>query len=197
MAPIELPLVVRNKAIATGAVWWIDALPEIVAGLDPKGRLVLPYGDPDLDRALEDFFGERRTFGSNRRADLHPTTVAVTGRGTTFTLGDGTRVSLRLLGAHNVRNALAALAAAAEEGFSFDAPPLALCTDNAAMIGVAAEQRFLAGCHSPIDLAVAPRLNPRRYHNQKRRQHLKPPKHPSQPRRQSQPRRHKPPRRCR
>jgi len=26
------------------------------------------------------------------------------------------------------------------------------------MIGVAAEQRFLAGCRSPIDLAVAPRL---------------------------------------
>jgi len=33
-APIELPVVVRNKAIAVGAAWWIDALPEIVAGLE-------------------------------------------------------------------------------------------------------------------------------------------------------------------
>jgi N6-L-threonylcarbamoyladenine synthase len=36
--------------------------------------------------------------------------------------------------------------------------PLAYCTDNAAMIGVAAEQRLLAGCRSSIELAVAPRL---------------------------------------
>ncbi len=36
--------------------------------------------------------------------------------------------------------------------------PLAYCTDNAAMIGVAAEQRFLAGAQSSIELAVTPRL---------------------------------------
>ncbi|NBW62013.1 MAG: tRNA (adenosine(37)-N6)-threonylcarbamoyltransferase complex transferase subunit TsaD [Synechococcaceae bacterium WB4_1_0192] len=36
--------------------------------------------------------------------------------------------------------------------------PLAYCTDNAAMIGVAAEQRLLAGRVSSIGLAVAPRL---------------------------------------
>ncbi len=34
VAPIELPAVVRNKAIAAGAEWWIDALPEIVASLE-------------------------------------------------------------------------------------------------------------------------------------------------------------------
>ena len=38
------------------------------------------------------------------------------------------------------------------------AAPLAYCTDNAAMIAVAAEQRFLAGGRSSIRLAVAPRL---------------------------------------
>ncbi|MDA1156970.1 MAG: tRNA (adenosine(37)-N6)-threonylcarbamoyltransferase complex transferase subunit TsaD [Cyanobacteria bacterium] len=36
--------------------------------------------------------------------------------------------------------------------------PLDYCTDNAAMIGVAAEQRFLAGAQSSIELAVTPRL---------------------------------------
>ena len=36
--------------------------------------------------------------------------------------------------------------------------PLAYCTDNAAMIGVAAEQRFMAGSQSSIRLAVTPRL---------------------------------------
>ena len=36
--------------------------------------------------------------------------------------------------------------------------PLAYCTDNAAMIGVAAEQRLMAGGQSSIRLAVTPRL---------------------------------------
>ena len=36
--------------------------------------------------------------------------------------------------------------------------PLAYCTDNAAMIGTAAEQRFMAGGQSSIRLAVTPRL---------------------------------------
>ena len=43
-------------------------------------------------------------------------------------------------------------------GLQWRVAPLAYCTDNAAMIGVAAEQRFLAGLESSIQLAVAPRL---------------------------------------
>ena len=46
----------------------------------------------------------------------------------------------------------------AELDLAWRVAPLAYCTDNAAMIGVAAEQRFLAGCRSAFDLAVAPRL---------------------------------------
>jgi N6-L-threonylcarbamoyladenine synthase len=45
-----------------------------------------------------------------------------------------------------------------ELGIQWRLAPLAYCTDNAAMIAVAAEQRWLAGASSPIDLAVAPRL---------------------------------------
>jgi len=43
-------------------------------------------------------------------------------------------------------------------GIAWRLAPLAYCTDNAAMIAVAAEQRFCTGAISPIDLAVAPRL---------------------------------------
>ena len=46
----------------------------------------------------------------------------------------------------------------AELGLEWRVAPLAYCTDNAAMIGVAAEQRLLAGASSSIQLAVAPRL---------------------------------------
>ena len=43
-------------------------------------------------------------------------------------------------------------------GLQWRVAPMAYCTDNAAMIGVAAEQRLLAGAVSAIELAVAPRL---------------------------------------
>jgi N6-L-threonylcarbamoyladenine synthase len=46
----------------------------------------------------------------------------------------------------------------AELGLQWRAAPLAYCTDNAAMIAVAAEQRLIAGGSSSLELAVAPRL---------------------------------------
>jgi len=57
--------------------------------------------------------------------------------------------------------------AAAAEGFSLAAPPLALCTDNAAMIAWAGIERIAAGCADapvlarprwPLDQAAAPML---------------------------------------
>ena len=54
-----------------------------------------------------------------------------------------------------VRGALEALAA--EYGLRFVAPPLWLCTDNAAMIGWAGAERFQAGLTDPLDTAARAR----------------------------------------
>ncbi|HEY9578815.1 MAG TPA: tRNA (adenosine(37)-N6)-threonylcarbamoyltransferase complex transferase subunit TsaD [Rhizorhapis sp.] len=54
-----------------------------------------------------------------------------------------------------VRGALETLAAA--HGLPFVAPPLWLCTDNAAMIGWAGAERFAAGLTDGLDVAARPR----------------------------------------
>jgi N6-L-threonylcarbamoyladenine synthase len=54
-----------------------------------------------------------------------------------------------------VRSALQALAT--EHGLRFVAPPLWLCTDNAAMIGWAGAERFAGGLTDPLDIAARPR----------------------------------------
>ena len=46
---------------------------------------------------------------------------------------------------------------AAARGFAFLAPPLAYCTDNAAMIALAGAERLAAGLTSPLDAAARPR----------------------------------------
>ncbi len=54
-----------------------------------------------------------------------------------------------------VRRRLQATAAA--RGFSFTAPPLMYCTDNAAMIALAGAERLRAGFRSGLDAAARPR----------------------------------------
>lgn len=48
-------------------------------------------------------------------------------------------------------------AVSAREGVSFVAPPLRLCTDNAAMIAWAGIERLRAGLSSPSDFVARPR----------------------------------------
>ncbi len=55
----------------------------------------------------------------------------------------------------SVRAALEALAT--EHGLRFVAPPLWLCTDNAAMIAWAGAERFVAGYSDPLDVPARPR----------------------------------------
>jgi N6-L-threonylcarbamoyladenine synthase len=47
--------------------------------------------------------------------------------------------------------------AATARGFSFTAPPLAYCTDNAAMIALAGAERLALGLTDPLDAAARPR----------------------------------------
>jgi N6-L-threonylcarbamoyladenine synthase len=47
--------------------------------------------------------------------------------------------------------------AAARQGFSFAAPPLAYCTDNAAMIALAGAERLALGISDPLDAVARPR----------------------------------------
>ena len=48
-------------------------------------------------------------------------------------------------------------AVAETRGFSFTAPPLAYCTDNAAMIALAGAERLALGMSDPLDAAARPR----------------------------------------
>ena len=54
-----------------------------------------------------------------------------------------------------VRAAL--LAACEKHGYSFAAPPLRYCTDNAALIALAGAERLLLGMTDPLDVAARPR----------------------------------------
>ena len=57
--------------------------------------------------------------------------------------------------ARTVRATLQAVAA--KNGFAFLAPPMAYCTDNAAMIALAGAERLRKGLVSDIDTAARPR----------------------------------------
>lgn len=75
--------------------------------------------------------------------------IAHQGRGLRFVVAGGVAAN------RTVRATLQATAQA--RGFSFHAPPLAYCTDNAAMIALAGAERLALGMSDPLDAAARPR----------------------------------------
>jgi N6-L-threonylcarbamoyladenine synthase len=75
--------------------------------------------------------------------------AAHAGRGLRFVVAGGVAAN------RTVRARLEAAAAA--RGFSFHAPPLAYCTDNAAMIALAGAERLALDLQDPLDAAARPR----------------------------------------
>ena len=101
---------------------------ELAAAIASDGLLVLNADDPLLWEMNRHRSVPLRSYGlDNPEADLRPTQIATTAvGGTRFTLPDGTVVSLSLLGRHNARNALAAIAVGDHLGIPRDRAAAAL-----------------------------------------------------------------------
>ena len=80
---------------------------------------------------------------------MAPYAAAHRGEGLRFVVAGGVAAN------GEVRAALQALCA--RNGFSFAAPPLAYCTDNAAMIALAGAERLAAGMRDSLDAPARPR----------------------------------------
>ena len=89
---------------------------EILEGIQPGGAAVLNADDPSTPALAARWSGKLVSFGLRAAADVRAEAVEPTPRGTAFTLllasGCSARVRMPWIGEHNVRNALAAAAAA-------------------------------------------------------------------------------------
>ncbi len=121
-----------------------------------------------LRRARDEVVGDKGGLSGQDRADLcagFQTAVAdvlaektrraclafatQTGVRTTFAVAGGVAAN------RTIRNGLETVAG--EAGFAFTAPPLALCTDNAAMIAWAGLEQYGQGARSDLTLSARPR----------------------------------------
>jgi UDP-N-acetylmuramoyl-tripeptide--D-alanyl-D-alanine ligase len=94
----------------------------IVAGLSPRGCLVVNGDDKELLDAVGHYEGQRVTFGFDEHNDLFATDVEWDHNGTRFRLnGSKTRpIYIPMIGRHSATNALAALAVARRMGVPED-----------------------------------------------------------------------------
>lgn len=102
----------------------VAAKAEIFEGIMPEGTAVLNADDAVTPALAAGWSGKRVSFGLSAAADVRAERIerAESGAAFTLALADGGRVRVRLpwLGEHNVRNALAAAAAAACLGADAD-----------------------------------------------------------------------------
>jgi UDP-N-acetylmuramoyl-tripeptide--D-alanyl-D-alanine ligase len=105
---------------------------EIIETLHPGGVAVLNADDDYVCQFSRDFKGKVVTFGVRRSADVCAQNIKLNGaEGSSFDLVVGSvreQVELRLVGEHNIYNALAAVAAALERGVSPSQAAVALGT---------------------------------------------------------------------
>lgn len=94
---------------------------QIIAGLNPKGLLVVNGDDEELLAAVSPFKGQRVTFGLNDTNDLFADAIRADEAGVRFRLNKHREVFLPLLGAHTAVNALAAIAVGRKLGLSEEA----------------------------------------------------------------------------
>src|SRR2546423_421808 len=89
----------------------------IVAGLNPKGALVVNGDDPELVSAVSTYPGKKITFGFNADNQIFASDIRCTNSGVWFCLNNSRReVFVPMLGRHNACNALAAIAVARRTG---------------------------------------------------------------------------------
>jgi UDP-N-acetylmuramoyl-tripeptide--D-alanyl-D-alanine ligase len=82
----------------------------IISSMNGDGTLIVNGDDPELLKAVEEFPGEKMTFGFARTNDLFATDVMCATSGTSFRLnGKGKKIFVPLLGRHAAVNALAAI----------------------------------------------------------------------------------------
>jgi UDP-N-acetylmuramoyl-tripeptide--D-alanyl-D-alanine ligase len=95
---------------------------ELIAGLQPGSTAVLNADDDYVSQFGRDFRGAVLTFGIRKPADVRAEAIESRGaEGTRFTLnaaGERVSVLLPLVGEHNIYNALAAAAVAANRGMA-------------------------------------------------------------------------------
>ncbi len=93
----------------------------LIPHVSPSGFLVINEEDIPIDRVRPMFAGKIVTFGLRESADFYATEIRQEGeQGSAFLLNGRNPIRLPVAGAHNVLNALAAIATAVELGASAD-----------------------------------------------------------------------------
>jgi UDP-N-acetylmuramoyl-tripeptide--D-alanyl-D-alanine ligase len=91
----------------------------VIAGLNPKGLLVVNGDDAELLDAVSGYPGKRVTFGFKETNDLWPADIQCNDRGVKYRLnGSRQEVFVPMLGRHTAANSLVAIAVARRMGVS-------------------------------------------------------------------------------
>jgi UDP-N-acetylmuramoyl-tripeptide--D-alanyl-D-alanine ligase len=121
----------------------VAAKAEIFEGLAPDGTAVVNADDPSTAALAASWRGRRLAFGLSATADVRAEAVEAGPAGTSFTVvlpgGAAARVAIAALGVHNVRNALAAAAAAHALGAGAEEVRAGLAAARAAAMRFAVE----------------------------------------------------------